>query len=134
MTKELRGNEELIRALVPTTPVGCRRITGSTTYLESLTAPNVELARAQIQEITATGITQVSGRHIEVDTIICATGFNTSFVPRFPIVGENGRNLQEAWLEENGGPKAYMSVMAEGMPNYFSKLISSPIYIIVYVY
>ncbi|CZR70131.1 related to steroid monooxygenase [Phialocephala subalpina] len=119
MTKELRGNEELITALIPTTPVGCRRITGSTSYLESLAAPNVELARSPIQEISATGIIQESGRRIEVDAIICATGFNTSFVPRFPIVGENGWNLQDVWLEENGGPKAYMSIMAEGMPNYF---------------
>ncbi|KUJ06943.1 FAD/NAD(P)-binding domain-containing protein [Mollisia scopiformis] len=122
MKQELEEKPELIDILIPTGPVGCRRITSSVGYLKSLCALNVEVAKTQIQAVSTTGILLESGEHIEVDAIICATGFNTSFVPRYPVLGDNGRNLQDEWREENGGPIAYMSVMAEGMPNYFRLL------------
>jgi cation diffusion facilitator CzcD-associated flavoprotein CzcO len=57
------------------------------------------------------------GSHLEADAIICATGFDTSFRPGFPVVAF-GEDLREAWKEE---PTAYMSVAAAGIPNYFSE-------------
>lgn len=33
----------------------------------------------------------------KVDTIICATGFDVSYRPRFPIVGKNGVDLADKW-------------------------------------
>lgn len=55
--------------------------------------------------------------HYPVDTVICATGFNMSFSPRFPIVGRNGVDLQKKWL--NATPECYLSVTVADMPNYF---------------
>lgn len=60
----------------------------------------------------------------DVDVVVCATGFDGSFVPRFPIVGKGGRDLREVW----GGtksevPKTYMSIGVSGMPNFFSKTL-----------
>lgn len=52
-----------------------------------------------------------------MDTIVCATGFDFSFAPRFPIIGGNGVNLQEKWKQEPAA--SYLSVTAESMPNYF---------------
>lgn len=119
MVKKLAGKQHLIDALIPNMPVGCRRITSSTNYLEALCQPNVSVETSPIKQVTDTGILLESGKFHDLDAIICATGFNTSFLPRFPIVGDNGLNLQDAWSESMGGPRAYMSMMAEGMPNYF---------------
>lgn len=54
-----------------------------------------------------------------MDTIICATGFNMSFSPRFPVIGRNNVNLQEKW---DDNPECYLSVTAADMPNYFMYL------------
>jgi len=47
-----------------------------------------------------------------------ATGFDTSFVPRFPVVAD-GKDLREVWKKD---PVAYFSVMAPDFPNYFTSL------------
>lgn len=73
----------------------------------------------EIDKFTATGIQARSGVYHDVDTIICATGFNMSFSPRFPIVGRNGVNLQKKW---DVLPECYLSVTAADMPNYFMYL------------
>jgi hypothetical protein len=39
-----------------------------------------------------------------------------SCVPRWPVIGRNGIDLQKAWTED---PACYLSVVAEDMPNYF---------------
>lgn len=44
------------------------------------------------------------------------TGFDTTFKPRFPLVGHNGRILSEDWKDE---PRSYMGVAAPGYPNYY---------------
>ncbi|KAK0117256.1 hypothetical protein ONS96_013089 [Cadophora gregata f. sp. sojae] len=119
MTNQLNGNQHLIDSLIPNMPVGCRRITSSTNYLEALCQPNVEVETSPITQVTENRIILGSGKFHIVDAIICATGFNTSFLPRFPIIGDSGLNLQDTWSEHMGGPKAYMSMMVEGMPNYF---------------
>jgi hypothetical protein len=114
----LLHDEHLTKTLVPNFPVGCRRITPGMGYLKALNAPNVRVIGDEIQEIVPEGLKLANGELIEVDAIICATGFDVSFVPRFPLIGENG-NLQEVWKKEL--PSAYLSCMVPGLPNYFSK-------------
>ena len=55
------------------------------------------------------------GEHHEADVIICATGFNTSFVPRFPIIGREQRNLQDTWAK---APSSYLGVGVSQFPNF----------------
>jgi hypothetical protein len=63
----------------------------------------------------------VDGSVIAVHAIICATGFDTSYIPAFPVVGfEN--DLRELWKNE---PTSYLSVAAAGIPNYFSEYYST---------
>lgn len=113
----LGGNQELCKMLIPDYPLGARRMTPGHSYLQALTKPNVELRRSGIKRFVAEGIELESGEVLKVDAIICATGFNTSFRPRFPIIGRDG-NLQDRWAKET--PKAYMSCAVAGLPNYFS--------------
>jgi cation diffusion facilitator CzcD-associated flavoprotein CzcO len=117
----LLGNDpRLCKALIPTFPVGCRRLTPGPGYLESLTKENVRVVTDNIVKIVPTGLEISTGEIIEVDALICATGFDLSFRPRFPLIGRKG-NLQDLWTENL--PRAYMSCAVPDFPNYFSKLI-----------
>jgi cation diffusion facilitator CzcD-associated flavoprotein CzcO len=117
MTSTLKDKPTLASSLVPTFPVGCRRITPGDAYLKSLVASNVTVIADPIQ-ICQEGIKLKSGEITKLDAIVCATGFDCSFVPRYPLIGEYA-NLQDLWRDKQ--PEAYMSCMIAGMPNYFSK-------------
>ncbi|KAK7969302.1 hypothetical protein PG996_002260 [Apiospora saccharicola] len=119
MTACLGGDKQLCETLIPKFPLGTRRITPAPGYLESLRVPNVELLHNSISRIVPEGIQLNTGEMIKVDAIICATGFDNSFCPRFPVVGRSG-NLQDRLRTET--PKAYMSCALPGVPNYFTFL------------
>lgn len=118
MTMMLGGDEQLCKQLIPTFPIGTRRLTPAPGYFEALQQKNVEVVSGSIRRFVADGIEMDSGDVLKVDAIICATGFDLSFCPRFPVVGREG-DLQEIW--GSGKPEAYMSVAVQGMPNYFSE-------------
>ena len=124
LTSEMKSqlqNPELEAMLIPTTGVGCRRPTPGINYLSAVTAPNVTIAYGPISQITPHGAISVnkSSIHHELDILICATGFNTSFTPRFPIFNAGGINLQEEWSPSQPvKPAAYLATAAPGFPNY----------------
>ncbi|GKT42232.1 putative sterigmatocystin biosynthesis P450 monooxygenase STCB [Colletotrichum spaethianum] len=119
MAAMLRGNEELCRQLIPDFPLGCKRLTPAPGYLESFHDPRVSLHTDAIKRFVPQGIVLANDEVLEVDAIICATGFDSSFRPAFPLVGRQG-NLQDVWSEQI--PKAYMSLAVAGLPNYFKFL------------
>ncbi|KAE9570397.1 FAD-binding monooxygenase [Colletotrichum fructicola] len=100
--------------LIPKFEAGCRRINPGEQYLLTLQEPNVEPVFESIEKITATGIV-AGGVEYPVDVLIAATGFNTTFRPRFPIIGRDGKNLQEVWSES---PTSYCGTGVSGFPNY----------------
>jgi len=118
MTALLKNDSGLCKALIPTFPVGCRRLTPGPGYLESLTQKNVRVVTENIVKVVPTGLEISTGEVIEVDSLICATGFDLSFRPRFPVIGKKG-NLQDLWTENL--PRAYMSCAVPDFPNLFSK-------------
>jgi cation diffusion facilitator CzcD-associated flavoprotein CzcO len=93
MRSALKAKPPLATSLVPSFPVGCRRITPGEAYLKSLLASNVSVIAEPVQ-ICAHGIKLKREEIISLDAIICATGFDCSFVPRCPLLGEHG-NLQD---------------------------------------
>lgn len=101
---------------VPKYSVGCRRPTPGTQYIESLCAPNVDLVVGEIRCVTPGGVTDHQGKHHPLDVLICATGFDTSHKPRFPLLGRGGRNLQDIWSSE---ATAYLALAVPEFPNYF---------------
>ncbi|KAI0130406.1 steroid monooxygenase-like protein [Xylariales sp. AK1849] len=116
MTRRLGKDNPLLNAIIPEFAVGCRRPSPGNGYLETLTEPNVTaITGKEIARVEPKGLVLETGELIEVDVIICATGFDLSYRPRFPIVGRNGVNLQDAWKER---PSAYLSLAAADMPNY----------------
>jgi len=105
--------------LTPSYRIGCKRIIFSDDYLPALAAPDVELVTDAIQEIDATGIRTVDGRHRPVDTIVLGTGFKVwaaSTADRLEGLGR--KTLSQAWAEE-GGPQAYVGTTIAGFPNLF---------------
>ncbi|KAJ0337008.1 hypothetical protein KNSL1_013070 [Colletotrichum chrysophilum] len=100
--------------LIPKFEAGCRRINPGEQYLLTLQESNVEPVFESIEKITATGIV-AGGVEYPVDVLIAATGFNTTFRPRFPIIGRDGKNLQEVWSES---PTSYCGTGVSGFPNY----------------
>lgn len=120
MTERLGDSEKGRKAaqfLLPDFPVGCRRQTPGPGFLEALVQDNVEMRWDDIKHISERGIVLKSGEEKEYDAIVCATGFDTTFKPSFPLIGRNGVNLAEKWTEEQ--PTAYFGFLVPDMPNYF---------------
>ena len=119
MTEMMRArlqNEALEQLVIPKWGVGCRRLTPGVNYLETLVSEKVSVVYGDIQQITERGCVCDDGKEYPVDVLICATGFDTSFRPRFPIIGLGGKNLADVWADE---PKSYLGLAAPGFPNYF---------------
>lgn len=119
MKARLSKKPSVIDQIMPNFPPVCRRLTPGPGYLEALVQPNVDVISTPIQEVTETGIITSDGSVREVDSIVCATGFDTSFSPRYPIYGVNGVKLSDKWSVV---PETYLSVVTHGFPNYFMYL------------
>ncbi|KAI4635406.1 uncharacterized protein J4E87_000357 [Alternaria ethzedia] len=119
MRNKLNHDSRLIEKMIPKNfNPGCRRPTPAPGYLEALVAPNATVFTDPIGSITATGFTDKEGNHHEVDVIICATGFDTSWLPRFPFKA-HGHDLRDIWGSEEG-VTSYLSVGIPNFPNTFS--------------
>lgn len=118
MAKILNNDERLTQRLIPSFPMGCRRLGPAEGFLEAFHESNVELAEGEIASFTENGLRTTDGKEHTADVIICATGFEVSFRPQFPVIGSNGLSLSEAWKEE---PSAYLAVAASGFPNFMSE-------------
>ncbi|KIW77772.1 hypothetical protein Z517_07605 [Fonsecaea pedrosoi CBS 271.37] len=121
MTQQMKarigpGHDELVAKLIPQWPPGCRRLTPGDRYLESLVESNVEPVFGDILRLDDTAVVMMDGTRHEVDVLVCATGFDVSFVPSFEILGRDGLNIKEAWKDI---PDAYLGLAAPNFPNYF---------------
>ncbi|KAJ8480894.1 hypothetical protein ONZ51_g6367 [Trametes cubensis] len=105
--------------LIPDFPVSCRRLTPGPGYLEALCSDNVDLVSAPIKRITEKGVETVDGKHQEMDVIICATGYDTSYQLPFQIIGKDGTDINAKWKPH---PTSYLSVAVDGFPNMFMSL------------
>lgn len=114
--REKLDNDKLAKKLVPEFALGCRRMTPGSGYLESLSKDNVEVIHESATRMTETGIVDESGVEHEVDVIICATGFDTSFTPHFEVNGRRGANIKEQFGDF---PQGYLGITTENFPNLF---------------
>ncbi len=102
-------------------PIGTKRICVDTGYFETYNRDNVtlvDLQKTPIERITETGIQTTDG-HIDLDTLVLATGFDamTGALRQIDIRGEKGHTLREKW---HAGPRTYLGLMAAGFPNLFT--------------
>ena len=119
MKRRLAKDPKLLDDIVPSFPPACRRLTPGPGYLEALTDDKVDMIKSGIVGVDATGIKTADGKHRPVDMIVCATGFDTTYLPRFPIIGKKGISLADRWEKT---PETYISLAIDGFPNYFVSL------------
>jgi cation diffusion facilitator CzcD-associated flavoprotein CzcO len=73
-----------------------------------------------IKQILPQGIELHTGEIIQLDAIVCATGFNVSWKPRFPIIGRGGVDMRDQWSSR---PTAYLSLAVPNFPNYIRECL-----------
>ncbi|KAK4561381.1 hypothetical protein LTR86_004698 [Recurvomyces mirabilis] len=118
MSKLLQGDERLVEKIIPKNfNPGCRRPTPAPGYLEALVAPNATIFTDAIGSITEKGFLDHEGQEHECDVIICATGFDTSWRPRFPLINGSGVDLRDFWADE---VVSYLSIGIPTFPNHFT--------------
>ncbi|VDB82952.1 unnamed protein product [Peniophora sp. CBMAI 1063] len=114
MTRKVAKKPELVPKLIPDFAIGCRRLTPGPGYLEALCEDNATLETAHIARVTETGLELTDGRHIPLDVLVCATGYDTTWRYPFPITGRNGKLLTERWADH---AEAYLAIAVDGFPN-----------------
>jgi len=108
---------ELRARLTPTMNYGCRRPLLSNKFYPTFNRDNVELVDCGIARVSASAIIGGDGRPREVDTIIFATGFETTrFLSCIDVRGRGGLTINEAWRD---GAQAYLGMTTSNFPNLF---------------
>ncbi|KAI0457407.1 FAD/NAD(P)-binding domain-containing protein [Xylaria acuta] len=117
--RSILNDEEMEEKLIPDFSVGCKRVIPSgLRFLKALKKENVEIIHGAATAFTATGCLTSDARHHTADIIICATGFDTSYIPRYPVLAR-GLNLQTEWARS---VSCYMGIGVDGFPNTFTLL------------
>jgi hypothetical protein len=114
--KGIKDPEVVSKLLALDWKPGCRRLTPGEGYIEAFSNPNATLSFGPIEKITEDGIQTEDGKNHQFDMIVCATGFDTSFIPSWNLIGRGGAMLDERWKTN---PEAFFSVQVDTMPNYF---------------
>lgn len=105
------------KRLVPDHPWGAKRPLFSNDYYPAFNRPNLELVTDAIERVTPAGVVTIDGRERPLDTLILATGFQTTkFLSAIDVRGRGGLSIGEAWSE---GAQAYKGVTTAGFPNLF---------------
>ncbi|KAI9320142.1 hypothetical protein BX666DRAFT_1853340, partial [Dichotomocladium elegans] len=111
-----QGRPDLVSALIPDYPLGCKRVVVTDDYLESLCQPNVVIERNPIISVKGKTITTADGNKEEFDILCLATGFDVQgFLGS--LEGNVGLTLNEAWRDKF--PATYKTLAIHGYPNLF---------------
>ncbi|KAH9032545.1 FAD/NAD-P-binding domain-containing protein [Lactarius hengduanensis] len=122
MTKTARDYTEKIapqkyhHLIIPTYPIGCRRMVRDQGYLESLSRPNVRLTFDHIKHVESDGIVTETEEKVNLDVIIYGTGFVTD---DYPLNLHGTRGTLKEYNDAHGGPTAYLGTTVPGFPNFF---------------
>ncbi|HET8617654.1 MAG TPA: NAD(P)-binding domain-containing protein [Acidimicrobiales bacterium] len=118
MQVEFADRPDLLEAVLPTYPVGAKRILRDNgIWARTLKRENVRLVTDSIVRITPTGIVTADGVEHEVDVLLYGTGFTASaFLTPMRVRGRDGKDLHEQW---GGDARAYLGITVPGFPNLF---------------
>jgi cyclohexanone monooxygenase len=111
------SDDELRRKLTPEHPFGCKRLVFATDYLQTLTQPHVEVVSSPARSLRARSLVTADGTEIDVDVVLCATGYAAAdYLGQIDVVGEGGKTLRDTWSD---GAYAYLGMAVPGFPNFF---------------
>ena len=93
MQTRLSKKPEIAAKLMPSFAPGCRRLTPGPGYLEALVEDNVDFITDEIEAIDKHGLRLASGQEIDLDVLVCATGFSLGTSRSALAVGRDGASL-----------------------------------------
>jgi cation diffusion facilitator CzcD-associated flavoprotein CzcO len=115
--RPLVSDELSAEALLPDTPIGCKRILISDDWYPTLLRPDVRVVTAPVARVERDAIVTADGERHPVDTIVFGTGFaSTGFLHPIRVRGRDGRDLHEDWAD---GAEAHLGITVTGFPNLF---------------
>ncbi|KAF4950259.1 hypothetical protein FGADI_8310 [Fusarium gaditjirri] len=121
MEEQLKDRQDLVQTIIPKFAPGCRRLTPGPGYLKALQEENVTFISQKIEEITERGIKLTSGEEVDLDVLVCATGYDVEAAPTYQLTGRNGTTLAEKWKPHW---ETYISLAVDEFPNFF--LVGGP--------
>lgn len=110
--KHLERKPEILPSFLAPFTVRCRRITRGQTTSRPWPRPN--FITSEIDHINETGLALKNGRRVNLDVLVCATGFHTNAIPLFPITGRNGLTLKDKFIPF---AESYLSITVDELPN-----------------
>lgn len=118
LAQQFQDRPDLLEKVTPSYPPGAKRmLRDNGTWPEMLKSDNVALVTTGISHLSEHAIHTVDGHVIEVDVIICATGFKSAdFLYPLKITGSKGADLHATW---DGDCRAYLGITVPGFPNFF---------------
>lgn len=115
--KDWIKDERLLEGFTPKFGFGCRRVIPGDPYMSAIQEKNVDVHFTPAVSCTEDGVVGEDGIERKCDTIVCATGFDTSYRPRFPICGKGGIDLRDKWADH---PEGYLGLACPEMPNFIT--------------
>jgi cation diffusion facilitator CzcD-associated flavoprotein CzcO len=114
------ADPELRERLTPHYAIGCKRILISNDYYPALCQANVELNTDGIERVTEGAVVTRTGRQIDLDLLVVATGFEATDLPiAHRIIGRDDHLLSDHWSD---GGRAFACTTVTGFPNFFVML------------
>ncbi|MBV2148111.1 NAD(P)/FAD-dependent oxidoreductase [Sphingobium sp. AS12] len=121
--RSIVNDPAIAEKLCPTAnPIGTRRIIMDTGYFEIFNQDNVSLvdiSEDPIDRFVENGVQLRSGRLIELDMLVIATGYDAVTGPLLAmnITGTGRVRLADVWRD---GPRSYLGLMVKDFPNLFT--------------
>ena len=98
----------------------CKRQVISGSYYRAIWCVECRTGDRGDRRITPRGIRTASGRDIDVDLLVFATGFHAhNYMRPMNLRGRDGVSIDDAWAK---GPRAYRMTAIPGFPNFFTVL------------
>ncbi|MGV0742164.1 flavin-containing monooxygenase [Mycolicibacterium sp. XJ870] len=117
MLESAVADDALRTTLTPDHPLGCKRLVFSSDFIPTLTRPNVEVVSSPARVLRARSLVTEDGRELDVDVVVCATGYAAAdYLGQIDVVGEGGTTLHDTWRD---GAYAYLGMAVPGFPNFF---------------
>ena len=85
--------------------------------MEAIQKPNVDVHFTPVTKITEDSVIGADDIERKVDTVVCATGFDVTYRPRFPVVGLHNEDLASKWKI---CPESYLGLTIPGFPNFIT--------------
>lgn len=106
--------------LTPQYDFFCKRPSFSNVYFPVFNEPNVDLVTDPISRIQGNSVQTHDGHSIQLDALICATGFSVfdeNIVPSFKTFGLKGIELGAYWQQNRF--TSFQGISVPNFPNYF---------------